>query len=239
MSDVSIETPAPTDDTASDDTVDDAPRSRPSLGPVIALGLAAALVIGALAVALIGGDDVSPVALTVNGSRTTSATLDSELEGFAGSTYFQEQYAQSSNPQVFSAGNGSLNALATAQWLSFRTQTMLAERILDQRGASLTPAQVNTTKQMLAEQDVTKGMSSGSAEQLARFAASSDALANELGSYDAYRAAMQREAKRLKIVLDPKYGRWNDRSLAFCSPLGCEFGGATVVPREQTDSSGG
>ncbi len=236
MSDVSIETPTPAD-TASEDTVDDAPRSRRSLGPVIALGLAAVVLIASIAVALIGGDDVSPVALTVNGTRTTSATLNNELDGFADSTYFKNLYAQSQQP--FTVSGGALNALATAQWLSFGVQTTLAESILTRRGTPLTASQIDTTKQNLADGKITEGMSSSSAAQLAEFDASRTAVIKELGSYGAYRRAMRREAKRTDITLDPKYGRWSAQKLWFCQPVGCQAGGFSVVPAAQASSASG
>jgi hypothetical protein len=222
-----------------DVTADEQPsRRRPSLGPVIALGLAAAVAVAAIVVAFVGGDDVSATALTVNGTRTTTATLNAELDGFAGSTFFANSYAEAQQPQPFSASPGSLSSLATAQWLSFRTQTTFAEQILDRRGAPLTQAQVNAAVSALAQQGVTDGMSDESAEDLARFSASSDALTEELGSYEASRAAIGREAQRASITLAERYGRWNERTLAYCVPLGCRAGGATVVPPEQTSSGG-
>ena len=50
--------------------------------------------VAAVVVALVGGDDVSPTAVRVNGSRTTSATLDGELDGFSQGTYFSDLYQQ-------------------------------------------------------------------------------------------------------------------------------------------------
>ena len=96
---------------------------------------------------------------------------------------------------------------------------------------------MNAAKRSLAEQGVTKGMSSSTAAQLARFSASGEALAGELG-YDEYRSAMRRAARQSTIDLDPKYGRWNDRRLAFCVPAGCRAGGVTVVPPAQSAPSG-
>jgi len=243
MSDLDTDDPV-TDDAASDaasDEADDTRRARPSLGPVIALGLAAAVVVAALLVVLVGGDDVSPVALTVDGTRTTSATLDGELDGFSGSTYFQNGFAQGTPPQQFSAGNGSLNAIGTSYWLSFRTQTVLAEQILARHDVTLTQAQVNTQSRSLASQGVTAGMSSEAAEQLARFQAAQVALMKQFDTYAGYRSAMRREAKRTNVVLDPKYGRWDAKTLSYCVPLGCRAGGLTVVPPAQTaaSSSGG
>jgi hypothetical protein len=229
----------PVVDGAAADAASDGARPNRHLGPVIALGLAVAVAVAAVVVALVGGDDVSPTAVTVNGSRTTSATLDAELDGFSGSDFFADSYAQATPPRQFSATPGSISSLATAQWLSFRTQTALAESILAREGAGLTQSQVDAASKQLAQQGITDGMSSDAADQLARFSASGDALSQELGSYDAYRTAMRRAARQADVSLDPKYGRWAQRNLAFCVPAGCAQGGATVVPPAQGAQSGG
>jgi hypothetical protein len=206
-------------------------------GPLIVIGLVVLVVVAAVVVALVGGDDVSPTAVRVDGTRTTSATLDPELDGFSQGTYFADLYAQQG--LALSASTGSLSSRGTVQWLSYRTQTELAERLLDRRGAPLSDASVNTAKQALAEQGITAGMNSAAANQLARFSASAEALIEELGSYDEYRAAMRRAARNATVDLDPKYGRWNPRRLAFCVPEGCQAGGQPVVPPAQTSQSGG
>ena len=206
-------------------------------GPLIVIGLVALVAVAAVVVALVGGDDVSPTAVRVNGGRTTSATLDGELDGFSQGTYFSDLYQQQG--LALSGSPGSLSSRGTVQWLSYRTQTQLAERLLERRGAPLSDASVNTAKKALAQQGITAGMNDDAADQLARFAASSEALVTELGSYDAYRAAIRRAARSATVVLDPKYGRWDARRLAFCVPEGCRLGGQPVVPPAQTSPSGG
>jgi hypothetical protein len=211
------------------------PSRRP--GPLIVLGLLAAVAVAAVVVALVGGDDVSPNAVKVDGTRTSSATLDGELDGFSEGAYFQDLYAQQGI--ALSESPGSISSRGTVQWLSYRTQTQLAERLLDRAGTPLSDDTVNTTKRALAQQGITTGMSSAAADQLARFSASAESLVEQLGSYEAYRTAMRRAARSASIDLDPKYGRWNQGQLAFCVPEGCRVGGQSVVPPPQSSQSGG
>jgi len=206
-------------------------------GPLIVLGLLAAVAIAAVVVAVVGGDDVSPDAVKVDGTRTSSATLDGELDGFSEGAYFQDLYAQQGI--ALSESAGSISSRGTVQWLSYRTQTQLAERLLDRAGTPLSDATVNATARALSQQGITAGMSSAAADQLARFSASAEALVEELGSYEAYRTAMRRAARNATIDLDPKYGRWDARQLAFCVPEGCRVGGQSIVPPPQTSQSGG
>jgi hypothetical protein len=51
-------------------------------GPLVVMGLVVLVITAAIVVVLVGGDDVSPTAVRVNGTRTPSATLDGELDGF-------------------------------------------------------------------------------------------------------------------------------------------------------------
>ncbi len=200
-------------------------------GPLIVIGVVLALVIAAVVVAIVGGDDVSPTAVRVDGTRTTSARLDRELGGFSRGEYFAEIYQQQNVP--FSVGPGSLSARATAQWLAYRTQSQLAQQLLERRGASLTDEAVDQAEQNLADQGITAGMSRTAVDELARFSASAEAMITELGGYDQYRAAMARAARRATVDVDPKYGRWSPGRLAFCVPGGCRSGGQSVVPPEQ------
>lgn len=219
-------------DEESADEVDDAPRARPSLGPVVALGLAAALMIGALAVALIGGDDVSPTAITVNGDRTTSATLDSELEGFSTSVFFQRVFAEQQAPVAFS-GDGWINAFGTMRWLQFRTQSDLLQTMLERRGVPLTQAQINEMAQELASDDITTGMSEAAANEVAVNQAADEQLSKQFQTEAGYRSAVRRAARKLHVTVDPKYGRYDAKSLSFCSSLGCEAGSISLVPSPQ------
>jgi hypothetical protein len=207
-----------------------APSRRP--GPLIVIGLVVLVAIAAVVVALVGGDDVSPDAVRVDGTRTTSATLDGELDGFSEGTYFRDIYAQQG--LALSESPGSISSRGTVQWLSYRTQTQFAEQLLERAGAPLTDDSVQATERALSQQGVTAGMSSAATEQLARFSASAESLVEELGSYGAYRTAMRRAARNATIDLDPKYGRWNARQLAFCVPQGCRSGGQSVVPPAQS-----
>jgi hypothetical protein len=200
-------------------------------GPLIVIGVALALVVAAVVVAIAGGDDVSPTAVRVDGTRTTSATLDPELDGFAQGDYFADIYQQQG--LQFTGGPGSLSARGTAQWLSYRTQSQLAQRLLAQRGTPLTDDAVDEAEQNLADQGITAGMNRVAVDQLARFSASAEALIADLGSYDEYRAAMRRAARDASVHVDPKYARWSEAQLAFCVPAGCRLGGQSVVPPEQ------
>jgi hypothetical protein len=198
---------------------------------LIVIGVVLALAIAAVAVALVGGDDVSPTAVRVDGTRTTSATLDPELDGFSQGDYFADVYRQQG--LQFSGGPGSLSARGTAQWLAFRTQSQLAQQLLERRGSPLTDQAVDEAEKNLADQGITAGMSGAAVEQLARFSASAEALIADAGGYDQYRAAMRRAARAATVDVDPKYARWNQARLAFCVPTGCRSGGQSVVPPAQ------
>lgn len=211
------------------------PSRRP--GPLIAIGVGVLVLVAAVVVAIVGGDDVSPTAVRVDGTRTTSATLDSELAGFADGTYFADIYQQ--RGLSFTSGPGSLSSRGTVQWLSLRTQTALAERLLRQAGTPLSDESVDATARALAEQGITAGMSDTAADVLARFSASAETLVDELGSYDAYRAAMRRAARAATVDVDPKYALWSARDLSFCMPGGCAVGGQSIVPPAQASAAQG
>jgi hypothetical protein len=206
-------------------------------GPLVVIGLVVLVAVAAVVIAIAGGDDVSPTAMRVDGNRTTSAALNGELAGFSQGSYFQSIYEQQG--LALSASSGSLSSRGTVQWLSYRTQTELARRLLKQNGTPLTDESVNTAKRALAQQGITDGMNGAATNQLARFSASAEALIDELGGYEEYRAAMRRAGRDATVSVDPKYARWNGRRLAFCVPEGCRLGGQSIVPPAQSSASGG
>jgi hypothetical protein len=190
---------------------------RPSTSTIVVAVIAVLVVVAAVVV--VATTDVTGSGLQVNGEETSRQTLDDELRAFAGSTLFANSYAQSG--ARFKTTQGALNSFAGAQWISFRVQRALAERILERRGRPVTERNVTSARNALREQGVFQGMSRRAIDQLVAYQAALTKLQSVVGGREALVQALRREARNARIQIDPRYGAWNRARLGICAPGGC------------------
>jgi hypothetical protein len=190
---------------------------RPSTGTIVVVGLAVIVVVAAAVV--LATTDVTGPGLRVDGTETSRQTIDDELDDFAGSTVFENSYQQSG--ARFKTTEGAVNSIAGAQWLSFRVQRALADRILERRGQWVTEQDMTRARNALRRQGVFRGMSGAAGEGLVAYQAALTKLQRELGDREALVEALRRAARQAQIEIDPRYGTWNRARLGICPPAGC------------------
>jgi hypothetical protein len=166
----------------------------------------------------------------VNGQETSRQTLDDELHDFAGSTLFANSYAQSG--ARFKTTQGAVNSFASAQWISFRVQRALADRILERRDKPVTEQDLTKARTALRQQGVFQGMSGDAMEELVRYQAALTKLQGVEGGRSALVSALRKEARNARIRIDPRYGMWNRARLGICPPTGCRQI-ASLLPSSQ------
>ena len=111
---------------------------------------AVALVVVVAVIIVVTTADVSAVALRVNGAEASQASIDSELSDFAHGRAFAASFAQGGSE--LKTTKGAINSVAAAQWMAFRVQKALAERILSQRNVAVTDHDVAKAHAALAQQ---------------------------------------------------------------------------------------
>jgi hypothetical protein len=190
---------------------------RPSTGTIVVVVIAVVVVVAAVVV--LSTTDVTGPALQVNDQETSRQSIDDELHDFADSKLFANSYAQSG--ARFKTSEGALNAVAGAQWLSFRVQRALAETMLERRGKPVTERDLDRARNTLRQQGVFDGMSGDAITQLVRYQATLTKLQSELGDRQAVVDALRRAGRRARIEIDPRYGTWNRDRLGICPPAGC------------------
>jgi hypothetical protein len=190
---------------------------RPSTSTIVVVVLAIVVVVAAAVV--LWTTDVTGPGLEVNGHETSRQTLDDELHDFSGSTLFANSYAQ--NGARFKTTQGAVNSFAGAQWISFRVQQALADRILERRGKSVTAQELTKARTALRQQGVFQGLSGDAADQLVRYQAALTKLQSVEGGRSALVSALRKEARNARIRIDPRYGSWNRSRLGICPPTGC------------------
>lgn len=200
-------------------------RARVPTGLVVAVVVVVVVIAGAGIAVTVG--DFSPAGLEVNGERVSQQTIDSELSGFAESTYFGESFANGG--ATFKTTNGALNSIAATQWLAFRIENSLAERALEDAGEPLSDQDLRQARETLGGQGVLDGMSDDAATQLTRLQASITKLVETTGSQDAARDAVAKLARRADVSVAGRYGSWNAEQLGVCPPSGCDRV-VTVLP---------
>lgn len=201
---------------------------RPSTSTIVVVVLAIVVVVAAVVV--LTTTDVTAPALQVNGQATSRQTLDDELHDFSGSTLFANSYAQ--NGARFKTTQGALNSFAGAQWISFRVQRALADRILERRGKRVTDQEVTKARNALRQQGVFQGMSGDAVDQLVGYQAALTKLQSVVGGRSALVSALRKEARNARIHIDPRYGTWNRARVGICPPAGCRQI-ASLLPSSQ------
>jgi hypothetical protein len=190
---------------------------RPSTSTIVVAVLAVIVVVAAVVV--VSTADVTGPGLQVNGQETSRQTLDDELHDFSGSVLFANSYAQSGTR--FKTTQGAVNSFAGAQWISFRVQRALAERILERRGNRVSEQDGTEARTALRQQGVFQGMSGDAIDELVAYQAALTKLESVVGDRSALVQALRREARDAKIEIDPRYGTWNRGRLGICPPAGC------------------
>jgi hypothetical protein len=201
---------------------------RPSTSTIVVVVVAIVVVVAAVVV--LWTTDVTGPGLQVNGKETSRQTLDNELHDFAGSTLFANSYSQ--NGARFKTTEGAVNSFAGAQWIAFRVQRALAERLLHDRGKQVTERDLTSARKALRQQGVFDGMSGDAVDQLVGYQAALTKLQNEVGGRAAVAQALRRAARRADVELDPRYGTWNRARLGICPPAGCRQIASLIPPTQ-------
>ena len=175
--------------------------------------------------------DLSPAAVRVNGDEVSQQQLNSELRGFADSTFFAQPFAQAQPPVAFKVSDGAVSSLAGAQWLGYRIENSLVEQALARRHASVTKKDLDTARKALVGQGVLAGMNDSAADQLTRLQASLTKLVKTVGSQAAARTELQKAARKAHVTIDERYGAWNQTQLGVCPRAGCAASSRCCLPR--------
>jgi hypothetical protein len=191
-----------------------------SLTVVVVATVVAVVVVVGLIVGF-SNSDFSPAAVRVNGDEVSQQQLNSELKGFADSSYFAQPFAQSQPPVAFKVSKGAVSSLAGAQWLGYRVENALVEQALARRHASVTQKEIDSARKTLAGQGVLDGMNDSAADQLTRLQASLTKLLKGAGSQAAVRTELQKAARNAHITIDERYGAWDQKKLGVCPRAGC------------------
>ena len=198
---------------------------------IIAVVVAVVVVVGA--VVGFSASDLSPAALRVNGHEVSQQHLNSELKGFADSSFFAQPYAQATPPVAFKVSDGALSSLAGAQWIGYRIENALVEQELARRDVTVTQKNLDTARKALNGQGVLDGMSDSAADQLTRLQASLTKLAGAT-SASAARAAVEKAARSAHITIDERYGTWEPKKLGVCPRPGCARAISVLPPAQQS-----
>lgn len=206
--------------------------SRSTLAAIIAVVVA---VVGtAVVVVALSASDVSPAAMRVNGDRVSQGDLNSELSGFADSTFFSQPYAQAQPPAAFKVSDGAVSSLAGAQWLGYRIEGLLSGQALARQGSSVTQDNLDTARKNLDKQNVLDGMNDAAADQIVRLQATLSKLVTKTGSATKARAAVRRLARTSHITIDERYGEWSPKKLGVCPRAACQRAVSVLPPAQQS-----
>jgi hypothetical protein len=205
--------------------------SRSTLAVILAVVIS--VVVTAGVIVAFSAADVSPTVLRVNDDKVSQGDLNSELSGFADSTFFAQPYAQAQPPATFKVSNGALSSLAGAQWVGYRIETLLAGQALARRDASVTQKDLDRARTALSKQGVLDGMSDSASDEITRLQATLSKLVTETGSQNAARSAVRRAARAAHVTIDERYGEWSAKKLGVCPRVGCTRVVSVVPPAQQ------
>jgi SurA N-terminal domain len=204
--------------------------NRSTTAVIAAVIVSVVVVVGVVAV--FSAADLSPVAVRVNGDEVSQQQLNSELKGFADSTFFAQPYAQAQPPAAFKVSDGALSSLASAQWLGYRIENSLVEQALARRNISVTQKDLDAARKALVGQGVLDGMSDTSSDQITRLQASLTKLVKVTGSATAARTALQKAARKAHVTIDERYGSWDPKKLGVCPRVGCRLAVSVLPPAQ-------
>ncbi|HEX5586084.1 MAG TPA: hypothetical protein VFZ17_02135 [Acidimicrobiia bacterium] len=228
---------APAPDAELDDTTDAADAAdadandtahRPSLGPVIALGLAVAVALAAIVVAIVGGDNVSPTAVRVNTREVSQKTFDAQLGDLAPA--LRDQQEQGGAPVTVT--DASVPSASAARLASLYVTALLLQDELDRAGVTITDAQLQSFAS--ENRKVLSPYGSSLRDFLVRLNVMQNAMIDNVGE-DQANTLLTRAARRADIHVDPRYGFWNPARGEVCPPNGC----AAASSGSASSASGG
>ncbi len=206
--------------------------SRSTLAAILAVVVS---VVGTVVVIVaFSATDVSPAAVRVNGDKVSQSELNSELGGFADSSFFAQSYAQAQPPVGFKVSDGAVSSLAGAQWLGYRIETLLAKQALAREGESVTQKELDAARRALNGQSVLDGMSDSASDEIVRLQATLSKLVDVTGSPADARTAVRRAARNAHITIDERYGEWSKQKLGVCPRTGCARAVSVLPPAQQS-----
>jgi hypothetical protein len=224
----------PIDEVSADTEMGGASPSR-SLGPVIALGLAAAVAIAAIVVALVGGDDVSPTAVRVNTGEVSQKTFDAQLADLAPSLRDQQSQAGVS----VTATDASVPSSSAARLASLWVSSLLLRDQVDRLGITISDADLKSFAE--ENREVLSPYGPSLRDFLIELNVMQNALIETAGEDEAA-TILTRTARRANIHVDARYGFWDAARGEVCPPTGCAANadsGADASTGSGSASSGG
>jgi hypothetical protein len=205
--------------------------SRSTLAAILAVVVS---VVGTVVVIVaFSASDVSPAALRVNDDKVSQGELNSELSGFADSSFFSQSYAQAQPPVGFKVSEGAISSLAGAQWLGYRIETLLATQALAREGKSVSQKELDQARKQLNSQRVLDGMSDSASDEIVRLQATLSKLVDVKGSAQSARAAVRKAARNAHVTIDERYGEWSEKKLGVCPRTGCARAVSVLPPAQQ------
>jgi hypothetical protein len=189
--------------------------------PLILVAVAAVVAIVAASIAAVAsGVDGSAVALTVNGTKVSQATVDRELEWLAGNQSVAANVQQQGG--VLSSSEGSITSAVTASWLTQRIQVELVRQAAAKQGVKVKAADRSKLQQQALDRYP-------HAPQSARdVIADGDAYLQAFGvtTQDQQNQVLTAALRGADVRVDPRYGRWH-KTQGVCPPTGCAAAAAT------------
>jgi len=201
------------DDGSGDDGSNDRSAHRRSIGPLIALGLAAVLVIASVVVAIVGGDEVSATAVRVNSSEVSQKSFNDVLRSL--SPVLRDQGAPATDFTDSFVSSGTSAQVATVYVLAalldghVDVDESARQELFDTNRAELSQYTPALRDRLL---DVT---------------VMQNALVADRGE-DGATQFLRRLIRNADVHVDPRYGFWNPALAQVCPPTGCTDASATA-----------
>jgi hypothetical protein len=202
---------------------------------VIAVAVVAVVV--AVIVVAVNSSGGGSTGLSVNGHDVSLASINNQLEGLAGSSYFQQAF--SANNVDLSRGPGSVNSAVGAYLVALQIQNAALAQELAAQGLTVTNQDLAGARRTLSQAGFLKGMPSDLQDEFVTLEARLNRLRAKVGS-DGVVTAVKKRLKRAQVVIDPRYGIWNKAKLGVCAPTGCrQVFGAVPQPATTTTTPSG
>ena len=205
--------PTVDDGSGADGSGDDRSAHRRSIGPLIALGLAAVLVIASVVVAIVGGNDVSATAVRVDSTEVSQKSFNEVLRDLSPTLRDQGAPATDFTDSFVPAGTAAQVAqvYVLAALLEGHVDVSDAERqqLFDENREELSQYAPALRDRLL---DVT---------------VMQNALLADRGE-DGAAQFLRRLIRNADVHVDPRYGFWNPALAQVCPPTGCTDAASTA-----------
>lgn len=179
---------------------------RRSVGPLIALGLALALVVAGVVVAIVGGDDVSATAVRVNTFEVSQKSFDAQLKDLA--PVIRDQGATASE-----ATDAFVPSSVAARLAQIYVFTELLRGHVDVSDADRRSVSTENAEELAAYPQELR-------DRLVELTVMQTNLVADRGD-DGAQQVLRRLARRADVTVDPRYGFWNPTVPEVCAPSGC------------------